>query len=167
MARALLLRALRLHAIDPENPIAPSDRHARPVVLSGNVAAPLVAGSVPAQGTAATTQSTAIGRAPFKARVTRVTLTPNATITGAATNNRKFALVNKGADGNGTTEVAAITFGNGTNADDFAARELTLSGTAANLQLAPGDVLAVVETVNGSGMTSPGGVAHVELARRA
>jgi len=163
--RSVLLRARRLHVVDPDNPTRPDSPRDQPVILTGNIATPTVGATVPAQATAGTAQSTTIGRAPFAAKVTRVTLTPNATITGAATNNRKFALVNKGADGNGTTEIAGLTFGNGTNADDFDARDLTLSVTAANLVVAEGDVLAVVETINGTGLASPGGHVQVDIAR--
>lgn len=120
---------------------------------------------VPAQATAATDQANAVGVAPWAATVKSVTLIPAALITGAATNNRKFALVNKAQDGSGTTEIASLTFGNGTNAAAHDEKALTLSGTPASLVVAAGDVLAVVETHNGTGMASPGALAVVELSR--
>ena len=115
----------------------------------------------PAQGTAGGTGSTVIGEVQQAGAVTSVTLTPNATITRVATNNRVFTVQNKGQDGTGTTSVATVTFGNGTNAaasDEFS---VTLGTTA----VAEGDVLALVETVNGTGATHPGGRVQVEIAR--
>lgn len=120
--------------------------------------------SLPAQGTAGGTSSAVVGEAPYDGVVKAVTFIPNATITGASTNNRKFALVNKKQDGSGTTEIASVTYNNGTNAAGFDRSALTLSGTAANLEIDAGDVLAVVETVNGSGMTHSGGRLQVEVA---
>jgi hypothetical protein len=108
----------------------------------------------------------AIARAPFDLTVIGVTYTPVANITGAATNNRKVALINKGADGNGTTEVAAITYDNGINATDFNEDALTLSGTPANLDVDAGSILAAASTAPGSGLADPGGLMVVTFKRR-
>jgi hypothetical protein len=113
------------------------------------------------QATAATTKTTVIGEAPYAGVVSSVTFIANATITGVDTDNRKFAVVNKGQSGAGSTEVAGLTFANTVNAAAGDSRAITLSGTPANLVVAQGDVLALVETVNGNGLTHGGGLVTV------
>lgn len=109
--------------------------------------------------------TTPLFEAPYALTVTAVSYVPAADITGAATNNRKVALVNKGSDGNGTTEVAALTYDNAINSTDFNETALTLSATAANLSVAAGDVLAWASTAPGTGLADPGGTAIVEWTR--
>lgn len=104
-----------------------------------------------------------VGRAPFAGTVTEVTYTPNAQLTGANTDSRTLSIVNKALDGNGTTSVASKAFTSGVNANDFDETAITLSGTAANLVVAEGDVLAFVSThVGSTGLADPGG--HVKIA---
>jgi hypothetical protein len=114
-----------------------------------------------AQGTAATTGSTVIGEVQANGQVTAVTLTPNTTITGVATNNRVFTVTNRGQAGAGNTAVASVTFGAGTNAP--ASDEFNVPITNANV--AENDVLSLDETVNGTGMAHGGGRVQVEVAR--
>ncbi len=111
------------------------------------------------------TDSYAAFRAPYAGTVSRVAYAADADITGAATNNRTLSLVNKGQDGNGAVTVATLTFASGTNASDFDERDITLSGTPANLTVAEGDILAWVSTANGTGIADPGGTAIVEITR--
>lgn len=118
---------------------------------------------VPAQATAGSVSSTVLCEAPFVGVVAAVSIVPNATITGVATNNRKFALVNKGQTGVGTTEIASVTFASGTNATGFDRKNLTLSVVSGALNVAVGDVLAVVETVNGTGLAHAGLLAQIEV----
>lgn len=106
----------------------------------------------------------AIGEAPYDGRVTSVTFTPEAAIAGVVTNNRKLAVVNKGQDGLGNVEVAGLTFAAGVNAAAFDEKDITLSATIANRSVKAGDVLAVVETVNGTGLANPGGHVEVEVS---
>lgn len=131
-------------------------------------AAPLVRkleATIPAAG-AGVAQDQVIGEAPFAGTVTSVTFTPEANITGQATNYRTFRVVNKGADGNGTTTVASLVFDSASVAGlDFDELALTLSGTAADLAVAEGDILAWDETVTGTGLASPGGKVQVEISR--
>lgn len=111
-------------------------------------------------------QDQVVGEAPFAGTVTSVTFTPEADITGAATNFRTFRLLNKGTDGNGTTVVASLAFSSGAvTASDFDEKDITLSGTPANLVVAAGDILLWDETVAGTGLASPGGKAQVEISR--
>src|SRR4051812_27693568 len=83
-------------------------------------------------GTAGNDDVSVIGTVPFDGVVTSVKYIPKTTITGAATNNRTVAVVNKKQDGSGSTSVASLSFGNGTNATAFDETDVTLSGTAAN-----------------------------------
>jgi hypothetical protein len=118
-----------------------------------------------AVGTAGNDDVTVIGPVPFNGVVTAVSYIPKAAITGAATNNRTVSVVNKKQDGSGTTAVATLTFGNGTNAAAFDEKAIPLSGTAANLAVAAGDVLAFASTHNGTGIADPGGQLVVTLSR--
>lgn len=115
----------------------------------------------PAQGTAGATSSTVLGEMQANGQVTSVALTPNATITGVATNNRVFSITNRGSAGSGNTVVASVTFAAGTNApadDEF---QLTIT----NPNVSENDVLSLDETVNGTGMTHSGGRMQVEVTR--
>jgi hypothetical protein len=100
-----------------------------------------------------------IGDAPRTGRVTSVTYTPNSAITGAATNNRRVQVVNKGTDGQGSTVVAELGFGSGTNAGVADEKEITLRDT----RVSAGDVLAFVSSAVGTGIADPGGFVQVEI----
>ncbi|GGM75549.1 hypothetical protein GCM10012275_52810 [Longimycelium tulufanense] len=121
---------------------------------------------VPAVATAGNNEDTVIGQAPFDCTVTAVQYVPEAAITGAATNHRSVELVNKGADGTGTTSVASLAFDDGVNASAYDERAITLSGTAANLDLTAGDTLQWRSLAVGTGITDPGGVVRVTVSRR-
>lgn len=97
--------------------------------------------------------------------VSSVTVIPDATITGANTNTRKYELVNKGQAGAGTTVVATLQFNSGVNATNFDSKALTLSSTPADLVVVDGDVLALVSTAVGTGLADPGGLVKVTVAR--
>lgn len=96
--------------------------------------------------------------------VSAVTFTPTAAITGAATNHRSITLVNKGQAGSGTTVIATLAFDNGVNATANNETTVTLSGTAANLVVAAGDVLQWQSAAVGTGIADPGGLVNVTLA---
>lgn len=121
--------------------------------------------NVPATAAGSDSDQT-IGEAPFAGTVTGVTYTPESNITGANTDTRTLTVVNKGSDGNGTTVVATLALTSGVNANDFDEKTFTLSGTAADLVVAAGDILAFVSTHSGStGLADPGGMIAVELTR--
>jgi hypothetical protein len=122
--------------------------------------------TVPAVSTAGNDDDTVLGQAPFDCTVTSVQYVPEAAITGAATNNRTVSLVNKGQAGSGTTTVATLTFDNGVNAAANDEKAITLSGTAANLDLSAGDTLQWRSIHVASGITDPGGVVRVTVSRR-
>lgn len=120
---------------------------------------------VPAVSTAGNDDDTVFAQAPFAGTVTAVQYVPEAAITGAATNNRTLSLINKGQAGSGTTVVASLNFGNGTNAAAFNERDITLSVTAADLVVAEGDTLMWRSLHIGTGIADPGGVARVTISR--
>lgn len=108
----------------------------------------------------------AVATAPFAGTVSAVTYTPEEGITGADTNTRTLALVNKGADGNGTTVVASLALAAGVSAADFDAKAITLSAVAHATEVAAGDVLAWTSTHAGaSGLADPGGLVSVTFTR--
>lgn len=115
---------------------------------------------------AAAAQDQTVGESPIAGTVTSVSFTPEADITGAATNYRTYSLVNKGSDGNGTTVVASLAFSSsGVTATDFDEKAITLSAVDGATTVADGDVLAWVEAVAASGLASPGGLVSVEITR--
>lgn len=120
---------------------------------------------VPGMATAGTDDSVTLGRAPFAGTVSSVTYTPDAAITGAATNTRAVRLRNRGQAGAGTTIVAELQFDSGVNAAAFDEKVIPLSGTAANLVVAEGDILEWFSDAVGTGLADPGGLARVEISR--
>lgn len=120
---------------------------------------------VPAVGTAGNDQNTLVCQAPFDGVVAAVEFVPAAAVTGANTNTRAVALVNKGQVGSGTTSVASLQFDSGVNASANDEKAVTLSGTAANLAVAKGDTLQWTSTHVGTGITDPGGLVRVTFSR--
>lgn len=124
-----------------------------------------VRAAVLGQATAGTVDDWAVMRFPTDAVITAVRWIPHAAVTGAATNNFAIQAINKGAAGAGTTGVTtAKTYANGTNSAAYVPESLTLSSTATDLNVAAGDVLALVRTVNGTGLAMPDG--QVEVSYR-
>lgn len=121
--------------------------------------------SVPGQGTAGTDDEFIIGEAPFAGTVTGASYTTDATITGHASNNRAFSVINAGSDGTGTTSVATVTSDASNSFTAGDEKALTLSGTAANLVVAAGDILKFKSDANASGVVDPGGVVQVTISR--
>jgi hypothetical protein len=132
------------------------------------VSAPLVRvreESVAAVGTAGNDLTTIIGQAPYDGTVSLVEFVPAAAITGANTNTRVVALVNKGQAGSSSTTVASLQFDSGINATANNEKAVTLSGTSANLVVAQGDTLLWTSTHVGTGITDPGGLVRVTFGR--
>jgi len=127
----------------------------------------VIEADVPAVSTAGNDDDTVLTQAPFDCTVTAVEYVPEAAITGAATNHRTFSLVNKGAAGSSSTTVASLAFDSGSvTATANNEKAITLSGTAANLDLAAGDTLLWRSVHIGTGITDPGGLVRVTVARR-
>lgn len=122
--------------------------------------------TVPAAG-AAVAQDQAIGEAPFAGTVTEVRIVPEAALVAHGTNYRTFRLINKGQAGAGSTVVASHATDTPTT-DDLAAfdeKSLTLSVVAGATTVAAGDVLAVDETVAGTGVAHSGYKVVVKVSR--
>jgi hypothetical protein len=116
--------------------------------------------------TIAATNDEIVGEVHQAARVTSVSYTPEAAITGAASpNSRTFTLVNKGSAGIGTTTIATLAMVGGVNGVAFDEKAITLSVTASDLVVAADDVLVWVSTAvtGGGGLVDPGGQVRVEL----
>lgn len=116
---------------------------------------------------AAVTQDQVIGRVPFSGVVSAVSIVPEAAGVANATNFRTFRVINKGQAGAGATVVASRATSVPTTDDlaAFAAKAITLSGTPANLSVVAGDILAVDETVGGTGLAHSGYKVLVEISR--
>jgi hypothetical protein len=119
---------------------------------------------VPAQGTAATVQDQVVGECEHAGTVSSVSIVPEANVAADATNNRTYRLVNKGQSGAGSTLIASHQTTTGGALTAFDEKALTLSGTAANLLVAAGDILAADETVTGTGQTHAGYTIKVQYA---
>lgn len=124
----------------------------------------LVAFDIPAISNPATTQDVnlpneLIDRA---ASIVNAVFIPNGALTGQATNNRTWSLVNKGPTGAGNTSMGAgFTSGSGNNL--VADTPVTLAVTTP--AVAAADRLAVRSTSNGTGQTDPGGTVVFEIDR--
>lgn len=124
-----------------------------------------LAATVPAVTIAATADQT-VGAVTMAGRVSSVSYTPEAAITGAASpDSRTFTLVNKGAAGVGTTNVATLAMVSAVNGVAFDEKATTLNATAANLVVAAGDILVWVSTAvtSGGGLVDPGGLVQIEI----
>ncbi len=107
-----------------------------------------------AQGTAGNTDSWVVLLADSNITITSVTIVPRAAITANGTNYFTLTLVNKGAANAGSTAVATRAW-SATNSVANTAETMTLSSTAADLNVASGDVLSIDRTVAASGLASP------------
>lgn len=117
------------------------------------------------QATAATDESIVVGVAPFDATVTRVSYTPEAAMTGSAT-ARFLRLRNRGSTGALGVTIAERELVAGQNPAAFDEYDITLSATAANRDVAQGDVLEWFSDAISTGIADPGGVVTVEFTRR-
>lgn len=103
---------------------------------------------------------------PQDGTVSSVTYTTVTAITGANTNTRSVSLVNKGQDGSGSTVIATLQFNSGVNTTAGNETAITLSGTAANLNVVAGDVLQWQSTAVGTGIADPGGLVVVSVGAK-
>jgi hypothetical protein len=106
-----------------------------------------------------------VGKAPIAGVVTSVTYIPNATITGAATNNRRFDAVNLGQAGAGSTNIASLAMVGGVNIAANTQGVIPLNSTPANLNVNQGDEIQFTSTAVGTGIADPGGLVIVTIAR--
>lgn len=95
-------------------------------------------------------------KAPFTGRVSAASVIFATALTGADTNSRTVQLHNRGQAGSGTTLVASKAFTAGVNGAADDETPLTLSATAADLDVTAGDVLEFTSLhVGGSGLAGP------------
>jgi hypothetical protein len=116
--------------------------------------------------------TTALIVAPWDGEVVEAKYIADTAITGAATNNRKLQVLNKGADATGTNVAAEIQFESGTDAAAWVPVDLTLDTTDATSdgiyekrRFSEGDVLCWHSAAVGTGIADPGGTAVVTLQR--
>jgi hypothetical protein len=104
--------------------------------------------------------------APFAGVVTKVSYTPTEAVTGKATNYRTISATNKGKAGAGTNIVASLAL-SAAERSLVALEEnaITLSGEAAKLVVAEGDVITFGSVHTGEGLADPGGLVAVTIAR--
>lgn len=115
--------------------------------------------SVPFTSAGSGTVNRPVGRAQDRLKVKRVSIIPDAAITGANTDNFRFALRNK-QFGGGDIAVAAQTFSLGINVallEDFELPIVVGNDTAVD-----GDVFYLQKTENGTGMATPNIAIQVE-----
>lgn len=117
----------------------------------------------PARGAVADGQTT-VGEAPFTNKVIGVSYIPDAAIVGADVETRRVSLVNRGQDGTGSTEIAALAFAAGVNAAENDEKPLILAAAEADRVVYKGDVLEWVSDSQGvTGLADPGGLVQVEI----
>lgn len=109
------------------------------------------------------TRDDAVLVVPFAGNITAVTFVPDAALSGANTNNRQLSLINKGLTGGDTRVAATLALATGVDLVAFDEKAITVSGTAANVAVVEGDVLALSTVKNGSGLTTPGGQVKISI----
>jgi len=119
----------------------------------------------PGHATAGTEIEQILFRAPFACTVTAVEFTPNTTQAGANTNYFTLTIYNR-TTGAGSTSVASLDFTSGTDLTTLTPKTITVSGTAANLNLAAGDVVTAKKVVTASGLACPAGSVRVSFKAR-
>lgn len=119
----------------------------------------------PGHATAGTAVEQIGFRTPFACTVTAVQYTPNTTQTGADTDYATLTVFNR-TTGAGSTSVATLAFTSGVDLTALTPKTITVSATAANLNLAEGDVVSAGKVVAGNGRAFPPGVVTVHLKAR-
>lgn len=102
---------------------------------------------------------------PFNATVTAVKWVPAAAVTADGTNFTTLSVRNRKADASGAALPATRSYA-ATNSVAHVPESMTLSGTAADLSLAAGDVLTVQRLHSGTGVVVPAGVVEVSVKWR-
>lgn len=126
-----------------------------------------IAAYFPGHLTAATAKEAPLFRAPFRCTITSVDWIPDTNVTGTATNFFTLNVRNRTTAGAGTAIPAALAFSaGGVTATAQVPGAITLSGTAADLVLAAGDVITAEKAVTGTGLACPAGtiVVHVKAS---
>ena len=117
---------------------------------------------VAAQATAGNDLNSIVHRAAADGVVDSVTYLSDTAITGANTNTRSVSLVNLTQS---SAVIATLQFNSGVNTVVGTEKAITLSGTAANLNITAGDVLQWQSTHVGTGIADPGGLVVITVGR--
>lgn len=120
--------------------------------------------AVAGQGTAGTPDEFTGLVAPFNLKITGVKWIPSAAITANGTNYFTLTLRNR-TTGAGAALPAQRSYA-ATNSTAFVAEAMTLSSTAADLNVAAGDVLTVEKLVTASGLAMPKGTVQITYQAR-
>lgn len=130
--------------------------------LRGDLVFPI---AVPGQATAGTADEFSGMVAPFDLKITGVKWIPAAAVVADPVNNFTLNLRNRGAAGAGTALPASRSYA-ATNSTAFVGETMTLSGAAADLLVAAGDVLTVSKVNGGTGLAMPDGVVQIYAQAR-
>lgn len=122
---------------------------------------PFQGATVPALGADAATIQYPIFRAPFACKLTKVSVIPQAAVSGHATNRKDLNLINKGANGAGATAIGNRDMLAGVDFVAFDEFEIYSSATGATL--AEGDVVALEIEDNATSPAFPQLLVHVEI----
>lgn len=99
-----------------------------------------------------------------KVRMTKVTVTPEDSVTGNDTNNLKLQLRNKGLLGVGSVGVTGVKeYDTGTDLTAFKPDELVLSSTLTERDVDVDETVALNKTETGSGLPLPQSVVTLEF----
>jgi len=120
--------------------------------------------NVPAFAAAGTDGNIPVWQPQFNATVTGITFIPSAAVTADGTNYTVYTVTNKGS-GSGSTSVATRSWA-ATNSVASTPEAMTLSGTAANLNVTAGDNIEVVKTHGGTGLAVAVGRIVITYKRR-
>ena len=114
----------------------------------------------PGTALGAATADWVVFRAPTAGTLKRCSWTPNAAVTGTATNHFSIVFVNKGTAGAGTATIGtAVTYTNAVNAVAF--DEVNISST--DVAVKANEVIAFRRTLVGTGLATPDGSVSVEF----
>jgi hypothetical protein len=114
----------------------------------------------------ATTDSTVtLASAPFAGVIEKVTYSPSAAVTGAATNFRTLSVINKGQAGTGTNVAATLALESGKNLVAYEENVIPVSTEETKITCAEGDEIAFASVHTGTGLADPGGLASVTFKR--
>lgn len=130
--------------------------------LSGDLIFPIV---VAGQATAGTADEFPGFVAPFNLKITAVKWLPAAAVTADGTNYFTLNLRNRKADASGTALPASRSYA-ATNSAAHVPEAMTLSATAADLNVNAGDVLTVSKVNAGTGLAMPKGTVQVHAQVR-
>jgi len=117
---------------------------------------------IEAVGAATATISKVIFRAPFKAKIKKVSYIFDADVTGPDTNTFKLNLIDRKTDGSGTAVLASRSYTAGTDDSAYVAR--TLYEPTGGYSVSAGQVLDLQREQIGTGMDMPRiyGVVEIE-----